>query len=153
MRQVCCEICMWQYIRHNSVRAHCPWNPNSPPTKLFVSLWLWSANRTRSEYNPRHLCLDMWRHTWGVGLYMTLWDCSAIAAIRIVTTEPLTPRTANLDTEKHATQIQIQIGTQYKKKENISQVTQSQPFISCTANLIDPYITIPHQRWRCKSTK
>ena len=62
----------------------------------------------------------MWRHTWGVGLYMTLWDCSAIAAIRIVTTEPLTPRTANLDTEKHATQIQIQIGTQYKKKENIS---------------------------------
>ena len=65
----------------------------------------------------------MWRHTWGVGLYMTLWDCSAIAAIRIVTTEPLTPRTANLDTEKHATQIQIQIGTQYKKIENISQVT------------------------------
>ena len=87
----------------------------------------------------------MWRHTWGVGLYMTLWDCSAIAAIRIVTTEPLTPRTANLDTEKHATQIQIQIGTQYKKKENISQVTLNMKhshnlsYLACTANLIDPY--------------
>ena len=92
----------------------------------------------------------MWRHTWGVGLYMTLWDCSAIAAIRIVTTEPLTPRTANLDTEKHATQIQIQIGAQYKKKENISQVTLNMKHshnLSYLAllTLLTP-ITIPYQR-------
>ena len=75
---------------------------------------------------------------------MTLWDCSAIAAIRIVTTEPLTPRTANLDTEKHATQIQIQIGTQQKRKRKHEHEYETQLYLELLT-LLTP-ITIPHHR-------